>query len=221
MQSDIPTSASTRMILLHAAREALAPMTDVILAKLGYAIVDPGDFEQMRSEQPELGPDMLLVDERRLVEATTWSEDGDGEVPIVLLTGQHGATGADRRIVGAVKRPAGMHDLYRLLQQVFEDNPRSTPRIATQLRAQCSRGPRSWEGRVVSLSENGCLMRSPEEIPLGQKIQLSVELPRAGGIRVEAEAAYQLLPDIGLVFSAVPAAQRQRIERFVAQSLLG
>lgn len=221
MQSDSPTAAPTRMILLHAAREALAPMTDVILSKLGYWIVDPADFERMRSEQPELGPAMLLVDERRLVEATTWSEDGDGEVPIVLLTGQHGATGADRRIVGAVKRPAGMHDLYRLLQQVFEDTPRSTPRIATQLRARCSRGPRSWEGRVVSLSENGCLMRSPEEIPLGQKIQLSVELPRAGGILLEAEAAYQLLPDIGLVFSAVPVAQRQTIERFVAQSLLG
>ena len=221
MQSDIPTAASTRTILLYAARESLAPMTDVILAKLGYAIVDPADFEQMCSEQPEIGPDLLLVDERRLVEATTWGEDGDGEVPIVLLTGQHGATGADRRIVGAVKRPAGMHDLYRLLQQVFEDTPRSTPRIATQLRAQCSRGPRRWEGRVLSLSENGCLMRSPEEIPLGQKIQLSVELPRAGGILLEAEAAYQLLPDIGLVFSAVPVAQRQTIERFVAQSLLG
>ena len=221
MQSETPTAPSTRTILLHASRDALAPMTDVILAKLGYAIVDSGAFEQMRSEQPELGPDVLLVDERRLVEATAWVEGEDDEVPIVLLTGQHGATGADRRIIGAVKRPAGMHDLYRLLQQVFEDTPRSTPRIATQLRAQCSRGPRSWEGRVLSLSENGCLMRSPEEIPLGQKIQLSVELPRAGGIRVEAEAAYQLLPDVGLVFSSVPAAQRQTIERFVAQSLLG
>lgn len=221
MQSDTPTPASTRTILLHASRDALAPMTDVILAKLGYAIVDPDALQQMRAAQPEVAPDMLLVDERRLVEAAAWAEEEDDEVPIVLLTGQHGATGADRRIVGAVKRPAGMHDLYRLLQQVFEDTPRATPRIATQLRAQCSRGPRRWEGRVLSLSQNGCLMRSPEEIPLGQKIQLSVELPRAGGILLEAEAAYQLLPDIGLVFSAVPVAQRQTIERFVAQSLLG
>lgn len=225
MQDDTtPTAPPTppnRTIVLHASREALAPMTDVILAKLGYGIVDPGVFEQLRAERPDALPDMLLVDERRLVEASSWAEDGEDEVPIVLLTGQHGATGADRRIVGAVKRPAGMHDLYRLLQQVFEDTPRSTPRIATQLRAQCSRGPRRWEGRVLSLSQNGCLMRSPEEIPLGQKIQLSVDLPRAGGILLEAEAAYQLLPDVGLVFSAVPAAQRQTIERFVAQSLLG
>jgi len=220
MHSDTPTTPS-RTILFHASRDALAPMTDVILAKLGYSIVVPDAFEQMRAESPGLVADMLLVDERRLVEASTYFDDGDDEIPIVLLTGQHGATGADRRIVGAVKRPAGMHDLYRLLQQVFEDTPRSTPRIATQLRAHCSRGPRSWEGRVLSLSANGCLIRSPEEIQLGQKVQLAVELPRAGGILLEAEAAYQLLPDVGLVFSAVPAAQRHTIERFVAQSLLG
>ncbi|MFO0688976.1 MAG: PilZ domain-containing protein [Myxococcota bacterium] len=222
MQSDNPTpTAPARTILLHASRDALGAMTDVILAKLGYAIVEPESFEVLRSESPELRPDLLLVDERRLVEATAYEDDGEGEIPIILLTGQHGATGADSRIVGAVKRPAGMHDLYRLLQQVFEDTPRSTPRIATQLRAQCSRGDRSWEGRVLSLSQNGCLIRSPEAIQLGQKIQLAVELPRAGEITLEAEASYQLLPDVGLVFSAVPAAQRQTIERFVAQALLG
>lgn len=225
MQSEAPTPtapmAPTRTILVHASRDALGPMTDVILAKLGYAIVQPDSFEALRSENPDLRPDLLLVDERRLVEAAAYDDEGEGEIPIILLTGQHGATGADSRIVGAVKRPAGMHDLYRLLQQVFEDTPRSTPRIATQLRAQCSRGDRSWEGRVLSLSQNGCLIRSPETIQLGQKIQLAVELPRAGEIALEAEASYQLLPDVGLVFSAVPAAQRHTIERFVAQALLG
>jgi hypothetical protein len=196
-------------------------MTEVILAKLGYAIVAPEDFEAMREERAELRADLLLVDERRLVETAAYQDEGEGEIPIILLTGQHGATGADSRIVGAVKRPAGMHDLYRLLQQVFEDTPRSTPRIATQLRAYCSRGDRHWEGRVLSLSQNGCLIRSAEVIQLGQKIQLSVELPRAGEIELEAEASYQLLPDVGLVFSAVPAAQRHTIERFVAQTLVG
>ena len=151
MQSDTPSAPRSRTILLHASRDALGPMTDVILAKLGYAIVLPDEFERMRRAEPELRPDIQLVDERRLVEAAAF-DDGEGEIPIILLTGQHGATGADARIVGAVKRPAGMHDLYRLLQQLFEDTPRSTPRIATQLRAQCSRGERSWEGRVLSLA---------------------------------------------------------------------
>lgn len=222
MQSDTPTAtAPARTILFHASRDALGPMTDVILAKLGYTIVEPEAFEEMRGERPDLRPDVLLVDERRLVEAAAYDDEGENEVPIILLTGQHGATGADSRIVGAVKRPAGMHDLYRLLQQVFEDTPRSTPRIATQLRALCSRGGHRWEGRVLSLSQNGCLIRSPETIQLGQKIHLCVELPRAGEIALEAEASYQLLPDVGLVFSSVPAAQRHTIERFVAQALLG
>lgn len=221
MNSDSPILGRPRIILFHASRDALGPLTDVILAKLGYPIVQPDAFEVMRAKDPELHPDMLLVDERRLGETAGYDEDGDREIPIVLLTGQHGATGADRRIVGAVKRPAGMHDLYRLLQQVFEDKPRSTPRVATQLRAQCSRGSRSWEGRVLSLSENGCLIRSPETIQLGQKIQLTVELPRSGALALEAEASYQLLPDIGLVFSSVPAAQRHAIERFVAHTLIG
>lgn len=219
-EAPAPTTPS-RIVLLHAAQDALAPMTEVILAKLGYSIVSPATFQAMREEASLLPPDLLLVDERRLVEASTWDDESDVETPIILLTGQHGATGADRRIVGAVKRPAGMHDLYRLLQQVFEDTPRSTPRIATQLRAQCSRGERQWEGRVLSLSENGCLIRSPEAIQLGQRIQLSLDLPQCGGFAVEAEAAYQLLPDIGLVFSAVPHAQRRTIERFVAQALIG
>lgn len=221
MHSDSPMLGRPRTILFHASRDALGPLTDVILARLGYPIVLPDAFEVMRAKDPDLRPDMLLVDERRLGETAGYEEDGGREIPIVLLTGQHGATGADRRIVGAVKRPAGMHDLYRLLQQVFEDKPRATPRIATQLRAQCSRGSRSWEGRVLSLSENGCLIRSPETIQLGQKIQLTVELPRAGEIALEAEASYQLLPDIGLVFSSVPAAQRHAIERFVAHTLIG
>lgn len=216
-----PTATPVRTMLLHAPQDALAPMTEVILAKLGYAIVGPETFEAMRSESPDLTPDLLVIDERRLAAAAAWADEEGREIPMILLTGQHGATGADRRIVGAVKRPAGMHDLYRLLQQVFEDTPRSTPRIATQLRAQCSRGAKSWEGRVLSLSQNGCLIRSPETIQLGQKIQLAVELPRTGSIALEAEASYQLLPDVGLVFSAVPHEQRERLERFVAQTLIG
>lgn len=222
MEDTHPTPTLTpRTLVLHAPQDAFAPMTEVILSKLGYAIVSPQTLSTLRAESPDLMADLMLVDERRLADAAAWSDDEGREIPMILLTGQHGATGADRRIVGAVKRPAGMHDLYRLLQQVFEDTPRSTPRIATQLRAQCSRGERSWEGRVLSLSENGCLIRSTETIQLGQKIQLAVDLPQAGEVALEAEASYQLLPDVGLVFSAVPHEQRQRLERFVAQALVG
>ncbi len=83
----------------------------------------PAAFDDQRIQQPDLRPDLLLVDERRLAEVMPGDTVGYDSVPIVLLCGRHGATGADPRIVGAVKRPAGLHDLYRLLQQIFPVAP--------------------------------------------------------------------------------------------------
>jgi hypothetical protein len=219
---DMPEEPSwKRTVVYHASKDALGPMTEVILSRLGYQMLLPETFSQMREMNPGLVADLLLVDERRLVEAAAdEEEDGERAVPIVLLTGKQGATGADPRIVGAVKRPAGLHDLYRLLQQIFEDTPRSTPRVATQLRARCEQGDRNWDGRVLSLSENGCLIRTPEAIPLGQRIQLEFSLPGSERVSLEAEATYQLLPDVGLAFNAVPPARRKALERFVNKSIL-
>lgn len=216
----IDQAASPRSILCDASSDAFAPKTREILARLGYVLVDSGEWEERRQAQPEQRPDLLLLDDRRLGEAGIYEEEGD-PIPIVLLSGRQGATGADSRVVGAVKRPAGLHDLYRLMQQIFEDTPRSTPRIATQLRARCGRGEREWEGRVLSLSENGCLIRSPELIPLGQNIKLDLMLPQSGPVSLDAEAAYQLLPDVGLVFNRLSPAHRETLGRFVAQALLG
>ena len=219
--SDLPEgSSSKRIIVYHASKDALGPRTDVILSRLGYQMLSPETFSEMCASNPSVTADLLLVDERRLDETLAAEEDdGQRAIPIVLLTGKQGAVGADSRIVGAVKRPAGLHDLYRLLQQVFEDTPRSTPRVATQLLARCEQGDRNWDGRVLSLSENGCLMRSSEAIPLGQRIQLEFSLPGSVRVCLEAEATYQLLPDVGLVFNAVPAARRKTLERFVTVSM--
>lgn len=215
-------STRARMIVLHASGEALPSPTAQMLSRLGYQIWQPEDFERERAERAELRPDLLLVDERRLSEATAHEEDpGSGaSTPIVLLSGRHGATGADPRIVGAVKRPAGLHDLYRLMQQIFEDTPRTTPRIATHLLAHCHARGEEWDGRVLSLSENGCLMRSAEPILLGDAIQLEIALPRRAPIALEAEAAYQLLPDVGLVFNAVAPNHRETLGAFVTQTIL-
>ncbi|MCR9095503.1 MAG: PilZ domain-containing protein [bacterium] len=209
----------SRTIVYHASRDALGPKTDVILSRLGYQMLLPETFESMRAKHPELEAELLVIDERRIEEADAYRGDGPGP-PVVLLTGTQGATGEDPRIVGAVKRPAGLHDLYRLMQQVFEDVPRSTPRVATQLRARCASGGSNWEGRVLSLSENGCLIRSPEAILLGQKVELELVLPRSESIALEAEATYQLLPDTGLVWSAIDAGSREALGRFVTQTIL-
>lgn len=191
-------------------------MTRAILAKLGYAILLPDEFESLaRDAGPEeLRPAIRIVDERYLGEVP---EDAE-PVPIVALTGRHGVSGADPRIVGALRRPAGMHELFRLIQQVTEDTPRSTPRVPTHIPVRCRKGDRSWSAAILSLSENGCLVRSPEPLMLGSHVELEFALPQRGRMTLEAEAAYQLVPDLGLIFHAA-ARDREAIARFVTDTL--
>ena len=204
-----------RLLVTHAAPEAYAPMARVILAKLGYQIVEPDEFPAAAAALGLERPHLRLVDERSLADV----EEEDPPVPIVVLCGRHGVTGADPRIVGAIRRPAGLHEIYRLVQQVLEDTPRSTPRVATHLAARCRRDGREWRGAVLSLSENGCLLRSPEPLLLGSRIALGFELPRRGAIEVDAEIAYQLVPDLGVVFNATSPGVREAIAGYVAAAL--
>jgi len=191
-------------------------MTRAILAKLGYAILLPEEFEAMARDAEVDRPTLRIVDERQLAEVPEETPC----VPIVVITGRHGVTGADARIVGALRRPAGMHELFRLVQQVTEDTPRATPRIHTHLPARCHKNGRDWPTTVLSLSENGCLMRSPEPLMLGSQLELEFTLPRAGTLRVSAEMAYQLLPDAGLIFHATRSKDRAAISDFVSNTLI-
>jgi hypothetical protein len=203
-----------RVLVTHAAPAAFAPRTLSILAKLGYAIVDPDVFARLADEDER--PDLYIVDERNLGEVP---DDGGSPIPIVVLTGRHGVTGADIRIAGATRRPAGLHELYRLVQQVLEDNPRTTPRVATHIPARCRRQGREWQSALVSLSENGGLMRSPEPLLLGSRLCLSFELPRSGSLELDAEIAYQLVPDIGVIFNRTPPSIREAIAAYVTEAL--
>jgi len=206
-----------RLLVAHARPEAFAPRTISILGKLGYRIVAAECVQEaLRGGEPPR-PDLRLVDERRLGEVP--DADEEGPVPILLLTGRHGVTGADARIAGAVRRPAGLHDLFRLLQQVLESHPRSTPRVPVHLRARCWRQGREWGGAVLSLSENGCLLRSPEPLPLGAALDLAFQLPRFGTVELGAETSYQLLPDHGLIFHGVSPAQREALSGYVGDAL--
>jgi len=204
-----------RIIVSHAPPEAYATMTRPILAKLGYAILVPEEFEAVAAEAEDLRPAIRIVDERQLAEIP---DESDG-LPIVVLTGRHGVTGADSRIVGAIRRPAGMHELYRLIQQVMEEAPRSTPRVPVHLPACCLQDGREWWGTMLSISENGCLLRSPEPLMLGAHFEMIFALPREGEIRCEVETAYQLLPDMGIIFHGLPTTQRNAISRYVVEAL--
>jgi hypothetical protein len=204
-----PEAPARRLLVTHAQPEAFAPLARSILARTGYRIVSVEELDQL---PPSIGlrrPDLRLVDERRLAEVP---EDGEGgSVPIILLTGRHGVSGVDPRIVGAVARPAGLHELYRLVQMVLEESPRNTPRVPTHLSARCRRDGREWAASILSLSENGCLLRCTEPVTLRIEVELEFALPRAGSLWTPAEVAYQIPPDFGLVFHSTPAAVRRSI----------
>ncbi len=206
-----------RLMVVHAAPEAIAPMTRVILAKLGYVIVTAEEFESLGPEVVRRGPELRIVDERNLADIP---EDKGAQVPVVVLTGRHGVTGADPRIMGAVRRPAGMHELYRLIQQVLEETPRTTPRVPTHIVARCQRRGVEWKVAILSLSENGCLLRSPEPLLLGTRIELRFDLPHAGPLELAAETAYQLVPDTGVIFHATSPDDRAAIGLFVKEALV-
>ena len=215
-----PKISTKRKILFDARSEALGPWTRVILARLGYPLLSPEEFDVARREDPDLHADLLLIDESRFEESTHFEDASGVAPPVILLTGKHGVRSRDERVVAGIRRPAGLHDLYCLMQQIFEDTPRSTPRVQTQLQARCARRDQLWESRILSISENGCLMRSAESVPLGQRIQIDLDLPGMGSVSLEAEAAYQLLPDIGLVFSSLAPEQRTALEEFVTHTIL-
>lgn len=204
------------LVLVYAREHAFVPMTRTILSRLGYALLDPEAWR----ESPfwaEREPELLVVDEPRLVEVEAIPSRS---TPILLLTGSRGATTDGPRLLGAVHKPAGLHELYRLLQQALEGTPRTSPRVGVDLPTQVKRDGREWPGELLSLSESGCLLRSSEPLPLGSAVELCFELPDGGRIETRAASTYQLLPDTGLVFEATPAAGRQAIADFVERELL-
>lgn len=213
-----PSEASPRRLLVtHAQPDAFAPLARSILTRTGYRIVGVEDLSQLPPSIARRRPDLRIVDERRLGEVP--DEDDGRSVPIILLTGRHGVSGVDPRIVGAVARPAGLHELYRLLQTILEESPRGTPRVPTHLSARCRRNGREWTASLLSLSENGCLLRCTEPVTLRTEVELEFPLPRAGSVWTPAEVAYQLPPDLGLVFYSTPAAVRRSIAEFVLEAM--
>jgi len=208
-----------RFLLSHARPEAFVDRTIAILGRLGYRILAVTDWQKSRAGGDD--PQLMIVDETRLPDLEVggpWAAFGD--LPRIVLSGRRGVSWEDPRVVGAIVRPAGLHDLYRVIQQVCEDTPRTIPRVETQLPVHCSRNGDEFDGALISLSENGGLMRCERDLPLGASFQMQLDLPNVGPLAVRAEAAYQLMPNLGIVFSGLASRDRSAIGAYVSEALL-
>ena len=90
-----------QLLLSHAATEAYAPMTRLLLAKLGYLILSPEELASIEGAEA-LRPVLLLLDESQVSSATAV----DRAVPILMVTSQEegpDALEADPRVAGVVR----------------------------------------------------------------------------------------------------------------------
>jgi hypothetical protein len=216
MADDAVPAEKRRLILSLARPDAYVPLARAILGRMGYAIVSREEWQQSPSLAART-PELCIVDDRDA--SALPSEPRIASTPLVVLCGRGQPALDDRRVVGAIARPAGLHELYRLFQQSLESVARGGLRVPTNLPVRLRSKGREWQGSVLSLSENGCLVRSPEPMDLGAELELCFELPRAGRIETRAETSYHLVRDSGLVFQATSAAQRDAIRSYVTESL--
>jgi hypothetical protein len=216
MSDEAVPAEKRRLILSFARPEAYVPMARAILGRMGYAIVSPDEWKESEAlaQRP---PELAILEERRLAELP--DAPPFATLPVILISSKGVPPAEQRRVVGAIARPAGLHELFRLLQQALEATARSCVRVPTNLPVRLRQAGREVHGSVLSLSENGCLVRTPEPMDLGTELEVAFELPRAGLIETRAETSYQLVSDTGLVFQSTPAASRRAILRYVEQHL--
>jgi len=192
-------------IASHAADSDYAPTSRVLLWKLGYALLPP---EEAGS------PALRVVRDDRLDEVPSPTAE-----PIILLTRARKAKPSDPRVVGTVRRPAGLHELYRLFQAATEAHPRAVPRVPCALHAVASGDEQRFELRVTSLSENGCLVAGERLPVLDARLALEIEMPWGERLGGPAVAAYQQGDQLGLVFHDIKLAERKKLVKAVTQLL--
>ena len=192
-------------IASHASDGDYAPTSRNLLWKLGYALVPPEEAE---------APALRVVRDDRLSEVPAPL----GE-PIILLTQGRGRKARDPRVLGSVKRPAGLHELYRLIQAALEEQPRSVPRAPCSLVARGSHEDLHWDLVVKSLSESGCLVTGAELPSIETKLELEIDLPWGVKIATPAVAAYEQGGSLGLVFHGVTLGGRKQLGKVVLQLL--
>jgi len=203
------------VLALTAGSRALAPRTRAELRALGYELRVASDRDF--ATRPETAPALRIVDERYLDRIPTPQEEP--HTPVVLLTGPRPLAIDDSRIAGRVMRPAGTFDLYPILQKALERHPRRVPRVPTQLPARCIRDDYRWPGAVLSLCEDGCLLRSTEVVEPGSRFDLQFAIPGGELIMARARCVYTSDSRAGVVFSEPSEVDRRVIRGYVSERL--
>lgn len=201
-----------RMLVAHAGPGAFAPMARSMMAKLGYLILDPEAFTDAVGADAK--PDLLLVDEQNLDAFAA-----ERTIPVIAIVGCSAASDPRPGVAGVVKRPASLHGLYRLVQEVLEDHPRATPRVPTQLSALCRFKDGARRVPVRSLSQNGCLVEAPDVPDLGTLFDMQLELPEQAPVTVAAEVGYTIASGTGVIFCGMSVASRYAIAAHVTALL--
>lgn len=195
-----------RCIATHVPASDYSPTSPALLWKLGYALVPAADAGT---------PDVRIVREEELAQVP------EREIPVIALAGPSRPPGIDDpRVIGTVRRPAGMHELYRLLQLSLESHPRAIPRVPVDLaaHAQSANGDQ-WDLRVESLSENGCLVTGVKLPTLETALTMRIEMPWGERIIVPADVAYERRNQRGLVFHGITVGNQRRLAKLVLRLL--
>jgi hypothetical protein len=195
--------------------EALEPKAWRALQSLDYEIV-PARAPYGRADQP-IQPDLWLVDEEGFGQIA--GEDG-ASAPIILLTRQPAPPPANRRVIASLTLGAPFHALYAAIQKAIERTPRRHPRITTALAARCAYADRTCTGLVISLSEGGCLFRSPDDLPRERETQLQFPLPHPGLISTRARQVNRRAGDFGFAFQDLSSLSRFAISEYVMGQLV-
>jgi hypothetical protein len=200
------TSDYSRRIEVRAPSRDFSAGVQTALARLGYELVSA----RGRAEAP---------DARILAAGRLSRLRADATSPIVLIGGPRSWGGDDPRVIGVVRRPVGLVDLYRALQEALEVHPRAVPRVPVLLAARSLREGTGTPGAILSLSERGCYLRSVSSPPGDGTLRLQFRLPRERLIETRAQPRNRAGNETGLAFEGLPEASRAAIAGFVTRSL--
>lgn len=204
-------SLTPRVILSLAPPQSYVPLARLKLSQAGYSVVSEDRWE---AHYGNLGraADLVIVDVERVAEIS-------GRPGILLYSrGQNVPWGPSA--VGSIERPAGFHDLYRLVQAALEPNPRATPRVSTSIPAHVRSEKGREDAQVISLSRGGCLLRRENPPDPGQEISLEFELPRYGKLEIVGRTVYRRVSEAGLVFRNLSDPASRGIQSFVEERML-